>query len=88
MLGQILFAIIAFILFIYILLLKLIKKNDTTYLIMLCIQAIGIFLNLIKVYFDIFNRNRSNNYIISFMYNFTYNINYIGKMQYKCIRTF
>lgn len=88
MVGQILFTIVAFILFIYILLLKLIKKNDTTYLTMLCTQAIGIFLNLIKIYFDVLNRNGINNYIVFFMYNLASSINYIRKMQHKCIRTF
>lgn len=57
MIGQITFTIVAFVFFICILLLKLIKKNDTTYLIILGIQAIGILLNLIKITFDIFDRN-------------------------------
>lgn len=55
MIGQIVFTIVAFILFIYILWLKMIKKNDTTYLIILGIQAIGILLNLIKIYFGVLN---------------------------------
>ena len=54
MIGQILFTVIAFVLFVYILLLKLIKKNDTTYLIILVIQALGILINLIRIYFDMF----------------------------------
>ena len=53
MIGQIIFTITAFALFIFILLLKLIKKNDTTYLVILGIQAVGILLNLIKITFDI-----------------------------------
>lgn len=53
MIGQIVFTVIAFVLFVYILLLKLIKKNDTTYLIILVIQAIGILFNLIRINFDI-----------------------------------
>jgi hypothetical protein len=57
MIGKIVFTVVAFVLFVYILLLKMIRKNDTTYLIILGIQAIGILLNLIKISFDIFNRN-------------------------------
>jgi len=49
MIQQIVFTVIAFVLFVYILLFKLIKKNDTTYLIILGIQAIGIMLNLINI---------------------------------------
>jgi len=57
MIEKIVFTVVAFVLFVYILLLKMIRKNDTTYLIILGIQAIGILLNLIKISFDIFNRN-------------------------------
>lgn len=55
MIGQIIFTISAFVLFVYILLLKLIRKNDTTYLSILGIQSIGILLNLIKINFNILN---------------------------------
>ena len=55
MINQILFTVIAFVLFVYILLFKMIKKNDTTYLTILGIEAIGILLNLIKISFDILN---------------------------------
>lgn len=55
MVGQITFTICAFILFLYILLNKFIKKNDTTYLIILGIQTIGIILNYIRITFDILN---------------------------------
>ncbi len=58
MAWQILFTSIAFILFIDILLKKMVRKNDTTYLIILGMQAIGILLNLIKISFDI--KRRSN----------------------------
>ncbi len=57
MIGKIIFTVVAFVLFVYILLLKMIRKNDTTYLIILGIQAIGILLNLIKISFDILNRS-------------------------------
>jgi len=54
MIGQIIFTAIAFVLFVYVLLTKLVKKNDTTYLIILGIQATGILLNLIKISFNVF----------------------------------
>ena len=57
MIGKIIFTLASFVLFIYILLLKMIKKNDTTYLIILGIQALGILLNLIKISFNVLNRN-------------------------------
>ncbi len=55
MIGQIVFTVIAFVLFIYIVLFKIIKKNDTTYLFILGLQALGILLNFIKITFDIFS---------------------------------
>ena len=51
MIEEIIFTVVAFVLFVYILLLKMIKKNDTTYLTILGIQALGILLNLLKIYF-------------------------------------
>lgn len=54
MVEQILFSLIALLLFFYIFIFKLIKKNDTTYLVILIIQAIGILLNFIQIIFDIF----------------------------------
>lgn len=54
MIEQILFSLIALLLFFYIFIFKLIKKNDTTYLAILIIQAIGILLNFIQIIFDIF----------------------------------
>ena len=55
MFGQIIFSLIAFLLFFYIFIFKLIKKNDTTYLIILVIQAIGILLNFIQILFKVLN---------------------------------
>ncbi len=55
MIGQIIFTVIAFVLFIYTVLFKIIRKNDTTYLIILGLQAIGILLNFINITFDIFS---------------------------------
>ena len=86
MIEQILFTVIAFVLFIYILLLKMIKKNDTTYLFILGIQAIGILLNLVKITFDIFNRSIRQNNSKYIMYNNTnFSISIRGK-KHKCLR--
>ena len=49
MLEKILITLISFILFIYIFFFKLIKKNDTNYLVILGIQAIGILINFIQI---------------------------------------
>ena len=54
MIEKILFSLVALLLFLYIFVFKLIKKNDTTYLVILGIQAIGIWLNFIKIIFNIF----------------------------------
>ena len=53
MIEKILFTIIAFLLFGYIFVFKLIKKNDTTYLIVISLQAIGILLNFIQIIFNV-----------------------------------
>lgn len=53
MFGKIIFSLLSFLIFIYIFIFKLIKKNDTTYLILLGIQAIGILLNFIQILFNV-----------------------------------
>lgn len=53
MVGKIILSIICFLLFAYIFIFKLIKKNDTTYLAILIMQAIGILLNFIQIIFHI-----------------------------------
>ena len=53
MIEKILFNVIAFSLFINIFLLKLVKKNDTTYITILVIEAIGIAINFISILFNI-----------------------------------
>ncbi len=53
MIGKILFSLISFLLFTYIFIFKLIKKNDTTYLVIIISQAIGILLNLIQILFNV-----------------------------------
>lgn len=54
MIGKIIFTLISFLLFFYIFIFKLIKKNDTMYLALLISQAIGILINLIQILFNIF----------------------------------
>ena len=54
MIGKILFSLIAFLLFGYLFIFKLIKKNDTTYLVILISQALGILLNFIQIIFNIY----------------------------------
>lgn len=55
MLEKILVTLISFLLFIYIFFFKMIKKNDTNYIIILVIQAIGILINFIQILFGILN---------------------------------
>ena len=55
MILKILVTLISFILFIYIFYFKLIKKNDTNYIIILGIQAIGILINFIQILFGVMN---------------------------------
>lgn len=55
MIEKILFNVIAFSLFINIFLLKLIKKNDTTYLYVIIVEAIGIAINFISILFNIWS---------------------------------
>ena len=55
MVGAIIFNIIAFILFVYIFLFKLIKKNDTSYLVSILLQTLGILINFIQILFSILN---------------------------------
>jgi len=55
MIGKIIFSLISFLLFVYIFIFKLIKKNDTTYLFVLISEAIGIALNFIQILFNVLN---------------------------------
>ena len=52
MLEKIIFSVISFVIFAYVFIFKLIKKNDTTYLVILIGQAIGILLNFIQILFS------------------------------------
>ena len=51
MFFKILYSLIAFLLFLYIFLFKVIKKNDTMYVTILILQAIGILINFIQIIF-------------------------------------
>lgn len=53
MIERIIFSLLSFLIFAYIFLFKMMKKNDTTYLTILLFQAIGILMNLIRVLFDV-----------------------------------
>ena len=53
MIEKIIVSLIAFLLFAYVFIFKLIKKNDTTYLTVLIMQAVGILLNFIQIIFNI-----------------------------------
>ncbi len=55
MIGKIIFTLLSFLLFAYIFLFKLIKKNDTMYLVIIICQAIGILVNLLEIMFSILN---------------------------------
>ena len=55
MIGKILFSLVLFVLFAYVFIFKLIKKNDTTYLYVLIGQAVGILLNFIQIIFSVLN---------------------------------
>lgn len=55
MIEKIIFTLISFLLFFYVFVFKLIKKNDTMYLVILISQALGILINLVQILFDIFN---------------------------------
>lgn len=52
MIEKIIFSMVAFVLFTYIFLFKLIKRNDTNYLIILISQAIGITINFVQIIFN------------------------------------
>lgn len=88
MIEKILFNVIAFSLFINIFLLKLVKKNDTTYLYIIILEAIGIAINFISILFNIWDRNiYKNNNVFICNYN-TSTCNCIRKKRDKCFRHF
>lgn len=54
MVGKIILTVTSFVLFVYILLFKMIKKNDTTYIAILAMQSVGILINLLQITSGIF----------------------------------
>lgn len=53
MIEKIIVTLVSFILFVYVFAFKLVKKNDTNYLIILGIEAIGILINFIQIIFGV-----------------------------------
>ena len=53
MIEKIIVTLVSFILFIYVFFFKMIKKNDTNYLIILGIEATGILINFIQIIFGV-----------------------------------
>jgi len=53
MAEKMIFSVVSFILFIYIFVYKMVKKNDTSYLIVIGAQTIGILINLIQILFNV-----------------------------------
>ncbi|MDO5555608.1 MAG: tetratricopeptide repeat protein [Clostridia bacterium] len=53
MIEKILFSLLAFLLFVYIFTFRLIKKNDTIYLVVLISQAVGILLDFVQIIFNV-----------------------------------
>ena len=63
MIEKIIVTLVSFILFLYVFFFKMIKKNDTNYLIILGIEAIGILINFIQIIFGVL-RNSFFNVIV------------------------
>lgn len=55
MVEKIIITLISFILFIYIFFFKMFKKNDTNYIAILIVQAVGILINFVQIIFGILN---------------------------------
>ena len=53
MIEKIIVTLVSFILFVYVFFFKMIKKNDTNYLIVLGIEAVGILINFIQILFGV-----------------------------------
>ena len=53
MIEKIIFSLVSFVLFIYIFLFKMIRKNDTSYLIIVLTQALGILISFIQIIFGV-----------------------------------
>lgn len=66
MIEKIIVTLVSFILFIYVFFFKMIKKNDTNYLIILGIEAIGILVNFIQIIFGVLRTGFFNGIVYIF----------------------
>ena len=66
MLEKILVTLISFVLFIYIFFFKMFKKNDTNYIIILVIEAVGILVNFLQIIFGVLNNTFGNSIVYLF----------------------
>lgn len=92
MIEKIIVTLISFVLFIYVFIFKMIKKNDTNYLFILGIEAVGILVNFIQIIFGILKTGFFN--VIVYLFSIIIptivflleykNIN-VSEMMYVCI---
>ena len=66
MIEKIIVTLVSFILFIYVFFFKMIKKNDTNYLIILGIEATGILINFIQIIFGVLRTGFFNGIVYIF----------------------
>ena len=66
MIEKIIVTLVSFLLFIYIFFFKMIKKNDTNYIIILGIQAFGILINFIQIIFGVLRTTFFNGIVYMF----------------------
>lgn len=66
MIEKIIVTLVSFLLFIYMFFFKMIKKNDTNYLIILGIEAIGILINFIQILFNVLKTGFFNGLVYIF----------------------
>lgn len=66
MIEKIIVTLVSFILFVYVFFFKMIKKNDTNYLIILGIEAIGILINFIQIIFGVLRTVLFNGFVYIF----------------------
>lgn len=66
MIDKIIVTLVSFILFVYIFLFKMIKKNDTSYLIILGIEAAGILVNFVQIIFGVLRTSFFNTVVYIF----------------------
>lgn len=66
MIEKIIVTLVSFLLFIYVFFFKMIKKNDTNYLIILGIEAVGILINFIQIIFGVLKTGFFNGIVYIF----------------------